>query len=555
MRATTVLVLLTGLLGTSSLPAMAENVVEEAEVTHFPWSGYWWPFHAGGLTGPLLRYDRLTGKQAARWEEQEGRANPQAPPWHGYCHATAAAAVMEPEPRVAGALRSSTGREEVQVSVGYQKGWLAACHTADVAEIYGERFSDGEGPEDPQDIAPDQLWHLLRLYVRERGVPLVLDIEPGPEVWNYPVFAYRIVYDQTRRSGEFRGQLTLWMADSSVPPDFVGLQVRKHTYTFNFRMEDGAVVMGSGRWTGISGQDHPDFAWYPYMAVAENPEVDYRLVTQLLTQIGSWREEDPQQPSEDGHPTPPAPPPPSPPSRPDESRSGGSGQPSSSSEQPRHRPPDRSSATETLTDRELVLSPQELLALVTSRTSSFKFDVTVDRFDGAAYQPGETYSVVGATAEKGFLYIFLIDPSYELRLLYPHVGQNNAVEGMFEVPKPSDLLAFRVPNQPGVYRLKAVITRKPIRMVGLLAESQQSGSAPGSAGRTGGHTRLSTKGGSFHWHPASKKVMREVLMEYTRGDKPPAALERVFIESLGGFAQDEVAFYVPAPREVSGQVK
>ena len=40
--------------------------------------------------------------------------------------------------------------------------------------------------------------------------------------------------------------------------------------------------MGTGRWLGPSVEDHPDFAWYPFVAVAENPEVEYTAVQRLL---------------------------------------------------------------------------------------------------------------------------------------------------------------------------------------------------------------------------------------------------------------------------------
>lgn len=527
------------------VPGMAETIVDEGKVSVLPWSGYWWPFQEGGLTGPLAKYDRLTGRRAVRWEERNGRADPQAPPWHGYCHAVAAAGVMEPEPRQRGTLQDARRREPFMITVGDQKGWLTACHTADVAEIHGDRFGDKEGPEDPADIAPDQLWHLLRLYIRDRGVPVVLDIEPGPEVWNYPVFAYRLVSRPDEAAGRFRAELTLWMADNSVPPDFVGLQVRKQTYTFSFRMEGGAVVMGSGRWTGLSRQDHPDFAWYPYAAVAENPEIDYDRVKELLTRLETSA---PTEPSGEGQDRPEPPRPPEEPTEPTPPPSPPGPQPEVTVRPPEAPAPPvlPSGGAPPVLEESLVLSPQELVALVTARTSSFKFDVTVDRFDGAEYRPGETYSIVGATAEKGYLYIFLIDPSCELRLLYPQLGQENDVDGAIKIPKPGDILAFRVPDQPGLYRLKAVITRKPIRMVGLLAERDRHSGQPTPSRRAQSREQSTAKGCGFHWHPASRKLVRDILTAYTKGHEPAEELRGLTVEALGGFAQDEVAFYVAA---------
>jgi hypothetical protein len=51
----------------------------------------------------------------------------------------------------------------------------------------------------------------------------------------------------------------------------------------------------------------------------------------------------------------------------------------------------------------IALSPLELLALVTNKTSSFDFDVTVDKFDGGMYVQGETISVNGVSKKAGYL--------------------------------------------------------------------------------------------------------------------------------------------------------
>ena len=170
----------------------------------------------------------------------------------------------------------------VPLGVGDQKGLLAACHTRDVANSYGDRFGDGEGSEDKQDLAPDRLWYLLKLYLHERGVPLILDLEAGPEVWNFPVYAYEIDYQPAGADGQYQATLALLLADDGVPPDYVGTKPRRHTYQFSFCMRDGAVEADSGRWLGTSRDDHPDFAWYPLVTVAENPEVKHPAVQRLM---------------------------------------------------------------------------------------------------------------------------------------------------------------------------------------------------------------------------------------------------------------------------------
>jgi hypothetical protein len=150
-----------------ALPAVGLAATEEALVpaNHVPWSGWWWPMKHGGLQGPLGKYDHATGKNAKAWEVTN---NPQegAKDWYGFCHAWAASAITEPEPK--------EGKGEF--TTGDFKGLLAALHTADLSNSYGERFESAP-PNDPQDLYPDQLWHVLRLYIKQQGLPLV---RPAP---------------------------------------------------------------------------------------------------------------------------------------------------------------------------------------------------------------------------------------------------------------------------------------------------------------------------------------------------------------------------------------
>ena len=191
----------------------AEPYVEKAQAKTTPWSGYWWPLHQGGLVGPLAKYDQATGRQAVAWEKAHRKMEAGLPKWFGFCHAWAASAVMEPEPQKPQQTTADDGRS-VGLSVGDQKGMLAACHTIDVANSYGNRFGD-DPADDPQDIAPDALWRILKLYLGKQRVPLVMDIEAGPEVWNFPVYAYQIRLDGTENC-KHRGTLTLWMVDDGV---------------------------------------------------------------------------------------------------------------------------------------------------------------------------------------------------------------------------------------------------------------------------------------------------------------------------------------------------
>ena len=529
------------------LPAAADTVVESGQAKVIPWSGYWWPIRQGGLTAPLGKYDQLTGHQAAAWERQKHPSGPNVPQWFGFCHAWSASSVMEKEPTQP-QTPASGGGQPVAIHVGDQKGWLAACHTQDVANTYGQRFTGTNPAEDYQDIYPDVLWRLLKLYIKEQGIPLILDLEAGPEVWNYPIYAYEVRYEQQGNSGQCLGHLTLLMADDAVPPDQVGVKSRRHTYQFTFRLENGSVVMGSGQWVGASRKDHPDFAWYPQLAVAENPEVKRDQVLKLVS--GSSATTTPTTPPPAAQPAPPiAPTSPSPPAetppRPEVTST-----PATPVAPPPTAPPSTTAPPATpLSTVPVLISPLELVALIADKTSSFGFDVTVDRFDGARYKVGETFSVRGSSDRDGYLYLLHIDSQGNLSLLYPLLGQDNRVAANrhIEVPGLRHRFAFRATEPVGINRVKALVTSRPLALTGLMPwPNTVQAAADRKEGRLSGPKPPQTWRQTFRWPPTERKLIQDLLLGYQK--KSVLALDKVDrIDAqaiLGPFAQDEVVFYV-----------
>jgi hypothetical protein len=253
--------------------------VDEGQSRFIPWSGPWWPHQQGGLLRQLRKFDLLTGKESAKWEKEATRESMSAQ-WAGYCHAWAAAAIMEREPRAPRTVTGQAGRPIV-LSVGDQKALLTICHDGDVTgPPIGDRY---KGPgSDFQDIYPDVLWRALRLYVKQRGIPLIIDRDPGKAVWNHPVYRYRVTHRPHTTPGVRLGTMEIWMADDQVPPDFVGTKVLRKTYRFTFRMNARGLIAGSAKWYKESRTDHPDFAWYPTMVRAWNPHIDPAQVRRML---------------------------------------------------------------------------------------------------------------------------------------------------------------------------------------------------------------------------------------------------------------------------------
>ncbi|HPP54462.1 MAG TPA: DUF4384 domain-containing protein, partial [Thermoguttaceae bacterium] len=397
---------------------------------------------------------------------------------------------------------------------------------------------------------------------------------------NYPVFAYQVRYEPDSASAQQLVQMVLWMADNAAP-DYVGLKLRRHTYTFTVALREGRVRVGSGRWVGLSEQDHPDFAWYPLIPKAENPEVDYAQVKKLLgfSPEGSPPSDAPPpseapsaptdrpmpmpkpQASAPPEPKPPAsqhqpsaPPEPKPPASQHQPSPGPGASTSPQGIQPQGSRPSQPSppapASQTppappsafpQAHPSVVLSPSELVALVGQRTSSFGLDITIDRFDGAHYDPGETFSIRGVSAQAGYLYLLHLDSQGQLTLLYPLPGQDNRIQAQtpFTIPGPGDRFAFRALPPAGLNRIKAIVTSRPLVLTGLQPPpppAQRGGSSPPDWPRQ-----------TFRWHPTQRQQLQVYLDHYHRHRQLPEPFRSVDPRSLlGPFAQDEVTFYVEA---------
>jgi len=471
-----------------------------------PWSGYWWQYKTGGLVGPLTQYDRLLGTAAADWERDEHVAS-DSPEWFGHCHAWAASSVCEKEPRRQRVVR------QVPFGVGHQKGLLAACHDQDVSNSYGDRFGDDEGSEDQADISPVELWRLLQTYVKQRKIPLIVDLEAGEQVWNYPIYDYRVDYEQGRGDWH-RGTLRLVAADNHVAPDYVGTKRSLYTYTFRFKMEGGAVVSDSGEWTGRSAEDHPDFAWYPYVAVAENPEIDVDEVSKIVGYAVGGSNPPPDDGDEPPEDNPPEVPPPT-----DEPEDDGGEPP---------RP----------VEVDDLLSPEELLALVTNRTSSFALDMFVDRGDGGRYRAGEPIRISFRSGEPGYLYIFDVDAQGEVRLVFPRQGQPNRIKSdvLYDLPAKDRKPTFTAQGT-GQHDLKAIVTARPVEITGLTDVPGRQEPPPG--GNT--NTRRAPEPQRMVVCPTKGQWIRLRLLGFFRkgepSDEPPP-------EKLGPSAQDLCSYFV-----------
>jgi hypothetical protein len=249
-------------------PAIAGYDAASVPAERIPWSGYWWPTTLGqfvsgynGHPSPLEKYDAyVSGYYPASATEYglEHFYDPEAPPWAGHCDDWAAAAVLEPEPDQPGDLRG------IPFRVGDKKCILALHYDENViATFHGERYNDET--DDFNDIYPggtNGFHQTLVNYIAIQGLPLIMDLDPGAQIWNYPAYRYEMNWHD---EGDKRYvSCKVWFADDNVGPDFAGTSTFTKTYTYFLQIDgNGQIQDEPGKWEGESFDDHPDFLWFP----------------------------------------------------------------------------------------------------------------------------------------------------------------------------------------------------------------------------------------------------------------------------------------------------
>ena len=240
------------------------------------WSGYWWPYVAGGLaTGldyrghpaPLEKYELLTDgflSGTLTYPYLQKYYDPAAPGWYGLCYAWASVSTFAAEPGL------PSVHDNILFRVGDKKGLYTLAHTND-AYLLG----DGEDPAEFHD------W-LTRL-LGEQQQMFFADLDPGPEVWSYPIYAYDMTYGP--QVGDQQSvQVIIFYASDFVTRDFVGTKELFQEYTYQLTYaDDGGIASAS--WTGASQTNHPQRLALVQEQRSSIAGLDWSLLTQIGTAI------------------------------------------------------------------------------------------------------------------------------------------------------------------------------------------------------------------------------------------------------------------------------
>lgn len=262
------------------------------------WSGHWWPMLEGpgkrllySDDGPMDKYDRyveaITGSVpgAKAWEDANHHTTESNTGWWGHCNGWSASSVLEDEPTVGGS------GEGIYFSVGDKKGLLAEIHNGGgldlwVGSRHNGRSENGSIVNDPdaasyKDVLPYDLHRTLVEQIGIQNEAVVMDVNAGYQVWNYPAYKYDMSFSSHPDADKVNVTTTVTFV-SFASADYVGLRTHSKTYRYWLTVDaDGNPVQGPSAYTGGSISDHPDFIWHPYGTGTGNP-VKYNRIREIV---------------------------------------------------------------------------------------------------------------------------------------------------------------------------------------------------------------------------------------------------------------------------------
>lgn len=248
------------------------------------WSCWYFPYHDDYNPNlyddgeAMNRYDEFVYRKSSLNPSSQayesavhGMAqNPE--PWWGHCHAWAGASVWEAEPSQGRTLKG------VHFRIRDRKG-LAIESYFNCADGYTYDFMVDKP-------SPGLFWRYLRQEIKGvRKTPpmhghamgfvgeLHYDWPGKPEelteIWNYPIFAYKVVYEGTDTDvgNILDGKMRIFVANDSEPSlaDSTKLSYITFTYEFKGVLVSNGQPTDSGYWIGDENdtKSRPDSIWRP----------------------------------------------------------------------------------------------------------------------------------------------------------------------------------------------------------------------------------------------------------------------------------------------------
>lgn len=287
------------------------------------------------LTTAKEALPQITIDTATEFERIEhGNGVPGVGSWWGHCNAWAAAALMEPEPKVRGAVEHNG--VSVEFTPGEAKALITELWMEHHSSFHGSRHDDPDNEGGKYDDLTPSAFHIyFGTQVGQKKKGFVIDRYTGDQVWNQPVRSYiaraeEMYEDDTPETIELfqtsysRGepkknsigerevypvQYTTsihWVTDglphevetldniavaefptnSSQMHALWGDQVEMRTLTYTLYLDKplsdpNARIVGDGEWNHAmadSNHNHPDFAWQPLAQTPSRRDYENRFI-------------------------------------------------------------------------------------------------------------------------------------------------------------------------------------------------------------------------------------------------------------------------------------
>ncbi|KAL4111657.1 hypothetical protein PRIC1_003335 [Phytophthora ramorum] len=240
------------------------------------------------------------------------------PTWYGICHAWAPAALLEPEPNCAVDYNGVTFQPmdiKALLSEIYDGSNIATVFTG--ARFFGP---DSDGTTDEygrytdasrRDLGPGFMHVALANIIGRFNASVVMDVTAGAEVWNQPIYSYKVVTQKEMTPSEAASQYygvstypfnsaaerimymetsVSWMIETFEDGGLVASgraasYMTSKTYSYLLELDNDYNILG-GEWVGDSDLDHPDFLWFPKarpdLSVVTEAGLNYQNVRTLL---------------------------------------------------------------------------------------------------------------------------------------------------------------------------------------------------------------------------------------------------------------------------------
>ncbi len=240
------------------------------------------------VLSPAEKYDIATGRYDYPTVHKElTRTSPNDPKWNGLCHAVAAVTSQYLEPQ--NQIVNVSLPDGAQISVPFYSSDIKALLALSANDVVAHT-SQGIGQpcraEHPDSAAcwdtnPGALYIAVTNMVGRLKKPLLMDVDPGPEVWNAVIKSYSAkitAMDELSPDAsqdavrQVRVDMTLQHTLGAKPARGpVGALFKTETYSFTLELDRTGSIIG-GEWIS---KNRPDSLWKPEDHMPMDPGLLY----------------------------------------------------------------------------------------------------------------------------------------------------------------------------------------------------------------------------------------------------------------------------------------